>query len=214
MFDVDGTLIDSLNFIVTVVNKVCVKHGQSEQSADFIKDGVGLSREKSLRRLFPEVSDVELMQIADEVKEEVSKLRGSGYKDPLFAGTEEILSRLEEQGYLLGIATGNSFPALQEILKLYNMEKRFICLKTADRSPSKPNPAMLIEASKETGVDVTNIVMVGDSVYDMQTAKNAGAKAVGVSWGYNSSSDLQNAGADIIINKFAELDNVLKKLLG
>ena len=62
MFDVDGTLIDSLNFIVTVVNKVCVKHGQSEQSADFIKDGVGLSREKSLRRLFPEVSDVELMQ--------------------------------------------------------------------------------------------------------------------------------------------------------
>ena len=102
---------------------------------------------------------------------EVSKLRGSGYKDPLFDGVEEILNKLEGKGYLLGIATGNSFPALQEILKLYNMEKRFICLKTADRSPSKPNPAMLIEASKETGVDMANIVMVGDSVYDMQTAK-------------------------------------------
>ena len=99
-------------------------------------------------------------------------------------------------GWLLGVATGKSDRGLRYCLEQHGMHGRFVTLQTADRHPSKPHPSMLEQAMRDAGADPAGTVMIGDTSYDMAMARAAGARAVGVAWGYHDAAELRAAGAD------------------
>ena len=87
-------------------------------------------------------------------------------------------------------------------------------LQTADRHPSKPHPSMLEEAMRETGSEPRATLMVGDTSFDMEMARAAGARAIGVAWGYHPTAMLEAAGAETILHGFDELLDLVAETAG
>ena len=107
------------------------------------------------------------------------------------------------------MATGNSDRGLAHCLDSNGITDHFVTLQTADRHPSKPDPAMLRAALAEVGAQPRDSVMIGDTSYDMAMASAIGARAVGVAWGYHSAEELRAAGADAVAASPAQLRDLL-----
>lgn len=126
--------------------------------------------------------------------------------EPLYPGAAEALQKLErEPSVSLGLATGKSRAGLDRFLNKQGWANMFATTKSSDDGPSKPNPAILFAAMRETNIGCESCVMVGDSVFDMKMARAAGVGAVGVSWGYSSADLLFAAGAPSVATSFLEL---------
>jgi phosphoglycolate phosphatase len=130
-------------------------------------------------------------------------------EEPLFEGIPDVLQRLADDGWLLGVATGKSDRGLAHILAHHGLTHHFVTLQTADRHPSKPDPAMLLAAMDEAGAEPHMTAMIGDTSFDMAMGKAAGARAVGVAWGYHDMRDLVDAGADVVADRVAALPGML-----
>ena len=123
-----------------------------------------------------------------------------------------MLAALGEAGWLLGIATGKSDRGLAHILDRHGLTGLFVTLQTADRHPSKPYPAMALAALAEAGVAPAQAAMIGDTSYDMQMARAAGVRAIGVGWGYHPPAELIAAGAHVVATRPGELLRQLEAL--
>jgi phosphoglycolate phosphatase len=110
----------------------------------------------------------------------------------------EELENLLSAGWVLGVATGMSDRGLAHVLEVNEISNLFSTLQTADRHPSKPHPSMAETALLETGADASDAVMIGDTVFDIEMAVNAGMRSLGVDWGYHPSEDLLSAGAELV----------------
>ncbi len=138
-------------------------------------------------------------RLAEAYKSSFFALRQQGLaQEPLYDGILAAIDGLEARGWLLGVATGKSDRGLGHVLAKHDLHPRFVTLQTADRHPSKPHPSMLIQAMADAGAEPSTTVMIGDTSYDMATAKAAGAVALGVTWGYHGEAELRDAGADIV----------------
>ena len=112
------------------------------------------------------------------------------------------MTGLHGAGYLLGIATGKSYRGLEHMLAEFDLGRYFVTLQTSDKAPSKPHPGMVEQAVAEAGVTAQETVVVGDTSFDMEMAVNAGARAIGVGWGYHEADELHHAGALTVIDSF------------
>ena len=122
--------------------------------------------------------------------------------EKLFDGIDDMLGQLFLHDHILiGAVTGKSRRGLDHMLKTHGYSRKFITTRTADDCPSKPNPAMVLECCGETGLEPEDTVVVGDTVYDIEMAKTAGAAAIGVSWGYGDPDTLLKAGAGTYSSK-------------
>lgn len=94
-----------------------------------------------------------------------------------------------------------------------NWTKQFVTIQTADTNPSKPNPAMIETAMREAGAEPHDMIMIGDTTFDMEMARNAGVAALGVAWGYHPIRSLTAAGADLVAHSAHELIDKVDHLL-
>ena len=138
-------------------------------------------------------------------------MRASGELDdePLFDGVAELIALLADAGWLLGVATGKSDRGLAHVLAAHGLTERFVTLQTADRHPSKPHPAMIEAAMTEAGASPATTVMIGDTSYDMLMAGAAGARALGVGWGYHPPEELTAAGAYAVAATAGDLPRLM-----
>jgi phosphoglycolate phosphatase len=126
--------------------------------------------------------------------------RDKAHQEPLYPGVRETLHALaNEPGVLLGVATGKSRRGLAAVLEREGLTDLFVTLQTADTHPSKPHPAMLQAAMAEAGTEAHRTLMVGDTTYDIGMARDAGARAIGVAWGYHPVAELEAAGAHRVL---------------
>jgi len=95
---------------------------------------------------------------------------------------------------------------------VHGLRDRFHTLQTADFCRSKPDPEMVVKAMAETGMDAAATVVIGDTSFDMEMARSAGATAIGVAWGYHEIVELTKAGAHAIIHQPADLLLELRRL--
>jgi len=95
----------------------------------------------------------------------------------------------------------------------HGLEGRFVTLQTSDRASGKPSPDMVLRALAETGADAASTVVVGDTTFDMMMARNAGALAVGVTWGYHRADELRASGAHAIVSSFLDVAPTLARLV-
>ncbi len=213
VFDVDGTLVDSEYTIVRAMSEAWRRSGVEVPIPADIRRIIGLSLSDACAALMPWAprdTQRALAQAYTDAWRSFSFLPDS--YDPIFPGVAEALDRLEQDGWLLGIATGKSRHGLMSVLDANDLRGRFVTIQTADDNPGKPHPAMLLRAANEIGVDIDNVVMVGDTAFDMEMAINAKAKPVGVSWGYHTLDDLKRAGAMVVLDSFDDLPETLAGL--
>ena len=115
---------------------------------------------------------------------------------------------------LLGIATGKSQRGVRMVLGHHGLLDAFRTIKTADDAPSKPHPGMVMEAMREAGALPGDTVVIGDTSYDIEMARAAGACAIGVAWGYHPVADLHAAGAYEVIDDASLLPSALERVFG
>src|SRR5207253_2776708 len=124
----------------------------------------------------------------------------------LFPGAIEAIAALRtREDVILGIATGKSQRGVAHILERHGWHGHFATVQTSDDAPSKPDPAMILQAARAVGLEPADAVMVGDTTFDILMAKAAGCPSLGVSWGNHPVEALQGAGAAHVIDHFDEL---------
>jgi phosphoglycolate phosphatase len=139
-------------------------------------------------------------------------LRQAGEVDePLFEGVIELLDTLEDDGWLLAVATGKSDRGLKHCLEQHDIHARFVSLQTADRHPSKPHPSMVEQAIADAGGSPQATIVVGDTSFDMAMAANAGATGIGAGWGYHEAEELLQAGAVAVAEQPLEVLSMIRE---
>ncbi|MCV0427521.1 MAG: HAD-IA family hydrolase [Roseibium sp.] len=215
IFDVDGTLVDSQNTIyhgLKVGFEAVEMPMPDRQTALSI---VGRSLEEAFADLVGPNHTDKVPVMAEAYRQSKISRRKQGLDiDPLYPGAKEAIDRLHaKENILLGIATGKALRGVRHMQDTHDLHDRFVTIQTADTSPSKPHPDMILRAMAETGAEPHRTLVIGDTGFDMAMAKEAGAHAIGVTWGYHDHSRLTNEGADRIIDSFDELDQSLADLL-
>ncbi len=205
IFDCDGTLSDSRATIATSIQQAFSRQGLPIPSPREIDRRIGLSLEEFVQDLCGD-REVDVAELVAHYRQHARAHLSQTGADPLFPGAIETLRRLRDEGILLAIATGKSRRGLQALLRAHDLSTSFAVLQTSDDAPSKPHPAMVEQALEQSGVSATEAVMVGDTVFDMGAAANAGVAAIGVSWGYHRTQELLAAGASCVVDDFAQLE--------
>jgi phosphoglycolate phosphatase len=200
VFDCDGTLVDSQAAICRAMDECFACHGLAAPDRHATRRIVGLSLLQIMRTLAPDADPDLQTALVDTYRTTFQRHRAEGLvEEPLFDGIAETVHVLEDAGWLLGVATGKSDRGLRLCLERHGLHARFVTLQTADRHPSKPHPAMLHAAIAEAGAAPETTVMIGDTSFDMMMAREAGAHALGVGWGYHSADELRSAGAHDVL---------------
>ncbi len=212
VFDCDGTLVDGQADVLWAMNHAFEKARLAPPEPALVRRLVGLSLPVAIRELAPE-QDVRVQRdLTEFYKSSFRARREEGLlHEPLYDGIAELLSSLHESGWQLAVATGKSDRGLNACLAGHGLSDLFVSLQTADRHPSKPHPAMLEAALFEAGAQAEDAVMIGDTSFDMQMARAARVRAVGVSWGYHSPDDLLATGAHMVATDVAELGQELER---
>lgn len=215
VFDVDGTLIDSLAHIKGAMKTAFDICGHIPPDEAAVRSIIGLSLPEAMRRLDPKLDDAELLAVVEAYKNSFNRSETAEVRQdaPLFPGARQALDRLHARDeLLLGVATGKSRRGLVRMMGVHGLEGLFMTTQVADNHPSKPHPSMLEQCLYDTGVKPHNAVIVGDTTFDMEMGRNAGFRTIGVRWGYHDAADLAPH-TDILIDDFAALDAALNQLL-
>lgn len=215
VFDVDGTLVDSEHNIVAAMTTAWSRMELGVPDPAEVRRIIGLSLVEACAALLPWAGHETHRAVAEHYKDAFRTLRLlPDMVEPLFPGVVETLDALEAEGWLLGLATGKSRRGVDAMLRNHGLEGRFVTIQTADDNPGKPHPGMLLRAASETGVDVADMGMIGDTAYDMLMAQSARAAGIGVSWGYHTIAELRQAGARAVIDSFDGLPELLASMTG
>jgi phosphoglycolate phosphatase len=211
IFDCDGTLVDSQANICMAMEHAFDEAGMASPPRSAIRRIVGLSLFEIMRALLPDAQEVLQREMAERYRASYLTLRNNGLEhEPLYDGMMGVLSELDESGWLLGVATGKSDRGLERCLDHHGIKGLFVTLQTADRHPSKPHPSMIHQALADAGAEAQHAVMIGDTVYDIHMGRAAGCRTIGVGWGYHPLDELQEAGADHLVETMEELMEALE----
>jgi len=215
IFDVDGTLVDSQAHLWATFGAMFEGIGYPLPPQEAVISLTGLSLEKIIPILLPDAND--------EIRTKALALYRSAYREgrlrlgdavtsPFYPGAREVLKRLRaDAGVALALATGKSRRGIDGLIEAHGLEGMFESIQCADDHPSKPDPSMIRAALAETGISPARAVMVGDTSFDMEMARAASVRGVGVSWGFHPAESLA---ADAILRHFEDLPTLIDQLLG
>jgi phosphoglycolate phosphatase len=213
VFDCDGTLVDSQHNIIAGMIEAWRRYGLAEPTPELIRKQVGLTLEVAVARMLASDDPVMIANLANAYREIVRELRSrAALREPLFDGIRELIDSLQAPEIFLGVATGKNLVGLEHTLRELGLRDRFHTLQTPDHCRSKPDPQMVLRAMAETAVDPDATVVIGDTTFDIEMARSAGATAIGVGWGYHEVEELHAAGANAVLKHPSELIHCLQSL--
>ena len=216
VFDCDGTLVDSQHMIIGAMHATYDKLKLDKEDDLRIRATVGLSPLEAMATLRPDDAPDFHQVMATTFKQAFYERRVTNMAepDPLYPGARDVLVLLQDEGYLLGVATGNSNRGLARVIDEHSLDGFFVTLQTADHHPSKPHPSMMHTAIAEAGSHESVTMMIGDTSFDMMMARSAGCHAIGVNWGYHDEDELRRGGAHNVINAYSDVMLAVKELEG
>lgn len=207
IFDLDGTIVDSQHEILAAMAYAFGKAGQPAPSREEVLSIVGLSLPQAMAALAPHLPEEETEALADHYRQSFLAARADGRElAPLYPGAIEAIETLAGDPWtLLGIATGKARRGLDHVFSVHPIGRHFATLQTADLHPSKPHPAMIEAALRETGCAPERAVMIGDTEFDMAMGRAAGVATIAVTWGYHPRARLAEAGPSRIVDRYEDL---------
>jgi pyrophosphatase PpaX len=211
IFDLDGTLIDTVELIlVSFRHATRVVLGEALPD-DVMMAGVGMPLRQQMADFVPDDPDkaAELLRVYREFNgaEHDAMVRE-------YPGTEEVLTELQRRGLPMGVVTSKGTPMTLRGLKLFDLERYFGVVVTADDvTLHKPDPHPLLHCAQLLGVDIARCVYLGDSPHDMEAALAAGALAAAALWGAFTPEQVLAPGPDVALSSIAELPPLLDGVL-
>ena len=180
VFDWDGTLIDSAGTITDCIQEAAREMGLPVPDRETASHVIGLGLNDSLRRAVPTLPSEKYIDFVERYRKHFFAREDSMQ---LFPGVRELLSRLNERGHWLAVATGKSRPGLERALGASGLGRHFAATRCGDETNPKPHPAMLLELMRELEIEPASSLMIGDTSHDLEMAKSAGVAAIGVTYG-------------------------------
>ncbi|HID81329.1 MAG TPA: HAD-IIIA family hydrolase [Chromatiales bacterium] len=207
VFDWDGTLMDSEAHIVACMDYAIRENGIEPDPPHQLKRVIGLGLNEAVAELLPDHQNTTHLQIAETYRHRF--LSDEKSQSDLFPDVESTLRKLHSAGYLLTVATGKSRRGLDKVLAQTGLEDLFVATRCADETFSKPHPQMLDEIKTDLDVRAENMLMIGDTAFDLQMAVNAGVPSVGVSYGVHEPERLLEHEPLAILDCMSELPDWL-----
>lgn len=198
IFDWDGTLMDSIDKIVLCMQAAAKQENQLVPTEQNVKNIVGLSLQIAMEKLFPTSSSAEQSLLVDAYRHQYNQYEH--VYTPLYEGITDLLTTLKSQGYTLAVATGKGRHGLNRMLEISHTAHLFSATVCADEASSKPDPLMISLLLDKLNVTSEQAIMIGDSSYDLDMAKNAGIKSIGVSYGVHDALTLKRSGPIAIVD--------------
>ncbi len=202
VFDWDGTIFDSTAGIVNAVQAACGELSLPIPLAEKVKEAIGLGLNEALVYSSPNLTKEQLPKLAELYRAHYFK---HDHEMPLFDGIFELIKNLHQQGFILAVATGKGRKGLTRALEQSGLTPFFAATRTADDSPSKPNPQMLIELMDELNIAPNKMLMIGDTIYDMELAKNAETSSLAVTYGAHPKEVLMETNPNAIVDSVGEM---------
>lgn len=232
IFDLDGTLLNTIGGIGHACNVVLEKQGYKPHPIDIYKDFVGNGLALTIYRALPEdvqneMKDMEYSEGVGEPNFVHEKIEGyisefityyglnATVGTTFYEGVQDMLSVLKDKNIKWGIHTNKAYSVATIIAEEFFDSKDYIGIKGPSKSMSrKPNPQGSIELldsiAKQTGnIELDEVLFVGDSEVDIETAKNLGVKVVAVSWGFRKEDFLKSLNPNYLIHHPMELIDIL-----
>lgn len=207
IFDWDGTLMDSVAKIVRCFQAAMMDLNIPSPDEIDIRNIIGLGMDEALSVLLPAHTSQEKKSVIEMYREHF--LERDKTAMPFFNGVESGLSQLQAHGYQLAVATGKNRKGLDRLLYNHNFEKYFTVTRCSDESNSKPHPQMLNDILEITKIDPERAIMVGDTTYDMEMARNANIECMAVDYGVHDCEQLRSYKPKDCLGSFPELVNWL-----
>ena len=210
IFDLDGTILDTLNDLANAVNYALKIHGYPTRSVEEVRIFVGNGVANLIARALPEaVDEAEHAAVLADFK--------ARYRDHMndltrpYPGIPELLAALKRAGVKVGVNSNKFDAALQNLCRLHFDGLYDLAAGECDTTPKKPDPTAARRIMSELGVPPERAIYIGDSAVDLQTAKNAGTASAWVSWGFRRREEMQGCEA---VNTFDSVEELQAFLLG
>lgn len=210
IFDLDGTILNTLEDLAAATNWVCARHGWPAHEVEEYQYFVGNGASKLLSRVVPdgvELTDELHRQLLEEFTQRYNAHKED--KTTVYAGMPQALRRLKEAGLTLAVLSNKPHGAAYPVVERYYPGIFDAVQGAVDNLPVKPDPTLLHRLMGELGATTGDTLFVGDSNVDIRTAKNGGLTGCGVLWGFRTRAELEAEGADFIVDTPAELAELI-----
>lgn len=211
IFDLDGTLVNSIEDIGDSLNRILAKYDLGLSSVEQYTARIGQGLRQLVIDSTPEDLDDELR---DKIFNEFVEDYGQNYivKTKAYDGIDEMLEALSKEGILLGVNSNKKDEFTKEIVSTLFPKIDFtLVLGDRENVKKKPDPTSANEIVEAMGLSKDEVVYVGDTDHDMHTAANAGLDSIGVSWGYRTLEVLKNEGAVHTVSEVKDIVNIVLK---
>ena len=212
IFDLDGTLTDTVESLTYSVNATLSELGLSQITEEQCKAFVGSGARKLIERSLKAAGDPELLHVekAMEVYGRVFKENCTYHVAP-YEGIVEMLDTLKTLGIRLAVLSNKPHLQTKDVVATFFGTETFTCVQGQQEGiPRKPDPAAVFMIAKELNVATEECLYIGDSDVDMQTGNAAGVTTIGVTWGFRSREVLKENGAAYIVDKAQEIISIVK----
>ena len=208
IFDLDGTLLDTLEDLADSTNYIMRQFGYPERTLEEVRNFVGNGIRKLLERSAPKDTAPEEI---DRMLEQFKEYYGAHCADKTkpYDGIIELLAVLQKQGMKLAVVSNKADYAVKALCEQYFSGMFDEAVGERAGIARKPAPDTVNEVVKNLQIDKSRAVYIGDSEVDVQTARNAGLDCIAVDWGFRDARVLKDAGADIIVSTPENLFNYL-----
>lgn len=209
IFDLDGTLVDSLEDIAVSMNAILHNFSYPVHAVDAYKLFIGKGIHRLVIAALPEDNrDEHTVEKCEKLMREVYNYNCLN-KTKVYDGIIDLLNGLTSRGIKLGVLSNKGDMFTNKIVRALLPDCFDIVIGMDSDAHKKPNPLGAIHISVKLGIAPGNMAIIGDSAIDMQMAKNAGMHGVGVMWGYGSREELTASGAERMLNYPGDLLDVL-----
>ena len=208
IFDLDGTLLDTLGDLHASVNFALKSFGYPERTVDEIRAFIGNGVVKLMERSTPDGTD-------DATQKKCLDVFRAHYLEHMsdttapFDGIIPLLGNLRDKGIKIAVVSNKLHSAVEELCDSYFPHLIDKAVGVSVEAERKPSPVNVIKTAECFGTDLSDCIYIGDSEVDVQTAHNAELKCIGVTWGFRTKEELLSAGCDFIAYTAEEVKELI-----
>ena len=206
VFDMDGTILNTLDDLMDSTNFALKNNGLKERSLEEIRFFVGNGIQKLIERAVPQGTSIEVFEKVFADFKSHYKIHCAD-KTSYYDGIPSVIQTLRKMGVKTAVVSNKADFAVQELVEVYFKGLFDVALGEKTGVSKKPSPDMVNAALSVLGVEKEAAFYIGDSDVDFETAKNSSLDFIGVSWGFRGRKFLENLGAKNIIDSPEELLN-------
>lgn len=215
IFDLDGTLADTLESMAYVANEIMRKFGLKEMPVDNFRYYCGEGAHMLMTRCLKDAGDPQLVHLAEGERIYREMFADNPmYHVTHYAGMPETVRILKENGLRLAVCSNKPHPAAVKVIQIMFGENFDLVMGQSDAIKRKPAPDGPLKIAEEFGVRPEECMYIGDTATDMQTGKAAGMFTVGALWGFRTREELSENGADVIAENPLDLVKIYEEKNG